>query len=352
MHSVYLRRSYRMKKIAVVILNYNGKAYLEKFLPTVIAYSSEATIYVADNASTDDSVDYLKTHFPSIELIVNAENGGFARGYNEALKHVSADYYVLLNSDIEVTPNWIMPNINLLENDDSIAAVQPKILAYNDKSKFEHAGACGGFLDKDMYPFCQGRIFDFTEVDHGQYDQNKEVFWATGACLFIRAEKYHEVGGLDEDFFAHMEEIDLCWRLKARGNKIFYCSDAAIYHVGGGTLNYQNPRKTYLNFRNSLYMLTKNYQGNLFFKLLRRLFLDGLAGALFLLKFQFRHFGAVFNAHVAFYKSLSKFLKKRKLEKSHNPQKITTGFYKKSIVFGSFLFGKKNFTDLNPNDFL
>lgn len=341
-----------MKKIAVVILNYNGRAYLEKFLPTVISYSREAIVYVADNCSTDDSVSYLRENFKSVELILNKENGGFAKGYNDALKDVEAEYYVLLNSDIEVTPGWIQPCIDLLEKDTTIAAVQPKILAYNSKDRFEHAGAAGGFLDKDFYPFCQGRIFDHTEVDQNQYNEEREVFWATGACLFIRSKKYHEVGGLDEDFFAHMEEIDLCWRLKSRGNKIYYCPKSSIYHVGGGTLSYLNPKKTYLNFRNSLFMLTKNYDGILFLKVLKRLLLDGLAAFLFIFKFQFRHFAAVFNAHIAYYSKLGTFLKKRKAEKKVRRTKITTGLYKKSIVFGSFLFGKKSFQDLDQNDFL
>ena len=199
-----------MEKIAVVILNYNWRTFLEQFLPTVIAHSAEAKIIVADNASTDDSLDYLKREFPAISIVVNESNGGFAKGYNDALKNVEAAYYVLLNSDIEVTENWIQPCIQLLESDPRIAAVQPKVLSYHNKSHFEHAGAAGGYLDKDFYPFCQGRIFENTEEDHGQYNVSHEVFWATGACLFIRAEKYHEVGGLDEDFFAHMEEIDLC----------------------------------------------------------------------------------------------------------------------------------------------
>ncbi|MDG1914504.1 MAG: glycosyltransferase family 2 protein [Crocinitomix sp.] len=341
-----------MKKTAVVILNYNGRAYLEKFLPTVISCSPGATVYVADNCSTDDSVAYLQENFKSVELIINEENGGFAKGYNDALKRVEAEYYVLLNSDIEVTPDWIKPCIDLLEKDPSIAAVQPKILAFNAKDRFEHAGAAGGFLDNDFYPFCRGRIFDQTELDQNQYNEDREVFWATGACLFIRAEKYHEVGGLDEDFFAHMEEIDLCWRLKSRGNKIYYCAQSHIYHVGGGTLSYQNPKKTYLNFRNSLFMLTKNYDGILFFKVLKRLFLDGLAAMLFVFKFQFRHFAAVFNAHMSYYSKLGAFLKKRKAEKTAGRVKITTGLYKKSIVFGSFLFGKKSFQNLDQKDFL
>lgn len=341
-----------MDKVAVVILNYNGKAYLEQFLPTVLEYSQGvASVYVADNCSTDDSVDFLTANFPNVHLIVNPENGGFAKGYNDALKLIKANYYVLLNSDIEVTENWISPCISVLDNDETIAALQPKVLAYHAKDKFEHAGAAGGFLDKDLYPFCRGRIFDHTEIDNGQYDTNREVFWATGACLFIRADKYHEVGGLDEDFFAHMEEIDLCWRLKSRGNKIYYCADSAIYHVGGGTLNYDNPKKTYLNFRNSLFMLTKNYGGILFFKLFKRLMMDGLAAALFIFKLQFSHFAAVFKSHMSYYGKLRTFLKKRKVEKSARKVKVTTGIYHKSIVFGSFLSGKKTFQDLDQKDF-
>jgi GT2 family glycosyltransferase len=338
-------------KVAVVILNYNGKSFLEKFLPSVLTYSGEAAIYVADNASTDDSVSFLKSNFPSVKLIINSQNGGFAKGYNDALKEVDADYYVLLNSDIEVTPNWIQPCIDLLDSNADIVAVQPKILAWHDRAKFEHAGAAGGFLDKNFYPFCQGRLFENTETDQGQYNQNREVFWATGACMFIRAKEYHQAGGLDEAFFAHMEEIDLCWRLKSIGHKIYYCSDSTIYHVGGGTLNYMNPRKTYLNFRNSLYMIAKNYDGILFFKMFKRLCLDGIAANLFLIKFQFRHFWAVFRAHISFYGHLSILLKQRKELKAKRISFNRTGFYKKNIVFKKFLGGVKTFRDLKESDF-
>lgn len=341
-----------MEKTAVVILNYNGKKFLEKFLPTVIQFSAEATIIVADNCSTDDSVTFLQENFnDAVTLIVNESNGGFAKGYNDALAQVNATYYVLLNSDIEVTPNWIKPCLDLLTSSANIAAVQPKVLAYNNKLKFEHAGAAGGFLDNDYFPFCQGRIFDNTEEDNGQYDTNREVFWATGACLFIRAEAYHSVGGLDEDFFAHMEEIDLCWRLKTRGHKIYYCADAHIYHVGGGTLNYANPKKTYLNFRNSLFMLTKNYPHLLFFKLIKRMLLDGLAAWLFIFKGQFPHFWAVFKAHLHFYAKLGRFLGKRKQEKPYRKQFNATGIYRKSIVIGSFLKGITSFRALDENKF-
>lgn len=341
-----------MKKTAVVILNYNGKDFLAKFLPAVIEFSENASIVIADNCSTDDSVKFIEENYANqVELIINESNGGFAKGYNDALAKVNADYYVLLNSDIEVTANWMTPCLEILDNNSEIVAVQPKILAYNNKNKFEHAGAAGGFLDKDYFPFCQGRIFDHTEEDTNQYNENKEIFWATGACLFIRAEAYHEVGGLDEDFFAHMEEIDMCWRLKTRGHKIFYCANAHIYHVGGGTLNYNNPRKTYLNFRNSLYMLTKNYSGILFFKLVKRMVLDGIAACLFIVKGQFSHFLAVFRAHMHFYGKLGRFLKKRKAEKPFRKTFNKTGLYRKSIVFGSFLNGIKSFKELDQTKF-
>jgi len=338
-------------KIAVVILNYNGRSFLEKFLPSVVAHSIGSEVYVADNASTDDSVQFVQSNYPQIKMVINKENGGFAKGYNDALKLITADYYVLLNSDIEVTENWIKPCIDLLESDNQIVAVQPKILAYNNKTKFEHAGAAGGFLDKDFYPFCQGRIFEFTEEDNGQYNQNREVFWATGACLFIRSDAYHKAGGLDEDFFAHMEEIDLCWRLKSQGHKIFYCSDSIIYHVGGGTLSYMNPRKTYLNFRNSLYMIAKNYDGILFFKMFKRLMLDGVAGSLFLIKFQFKHFWAVLKAHFSFYANISKLVKKRKMIKATRTNFNSVGLYKKNIVGKKFISGITKFSDLRKEDF-
>ncbi|MBL7898414.1 MAG: glycosyltransferase family 2 protein [Crocinitomicaceae bacterium] len=340
-----------MKKTAVVILNYNGKGFLEKFLPGVLACSQEASVILADNCSTDDSVSFLKNNFPEVEIILNNENGGFAKGYNDALRKVQADYYVLLNSDIEVTPGWLEPCIQILDEHPDIAAVQPKILAWHDKTKFEHAGAAGGFLDKDYYPFCQGRIFENIESDNGQYNENREIFWATGACMFVRAKLYHESGGLDDSFFAHMEEIDLCWRLKTKGHKIYYCAQSHIYHVGGGTLNYMNPKKTYLNFRNSLYMITKNYQGVLFFKIFKRLCLDGIAASLFLFKFQFRHFGAVFNAHMSYYGQLSVLLKKRKELKQTTNNFNAAGLYKRNIVFKKFLGGVKTFHDLNPKDF-
>ena len=336
-------------EIAVVILNYNGENFLDKFLPNVIENPKNATIYVADNCSTDNSIEYLKENFPQIKLIINTENGGFAKGYNDALKHVKADYYVLLNSDIEVTPNWIEPCIDLLEKDKSIAALQPKILAYHNKTHFEHAGAAGGYLDQDFYPFCQGRIFDEVEFDNGQYDKSHEVFWATGACLFIRSELYHSIGGLDDDFFAHMEEIDMCWRLKQQNHKIFYCADSTIYHIGGGTLNYDNPKKTFLNFRNSLFMIAKNYDGNLFFKIFKRLLIDGLAGIMFIFKFQFKHCWAIIRAHFTFYTNLKILLQKRKNIKNNKTTFNSVGLFKGSIIFNKYIKGVKKFSDLKFN---
>lgn len=334
-----------------MILNYNGRKFLEEFLPSVTSYSGDAEIVVADNCSTDDSVDFLKSNYPAVTLVQNDENGGFAKGYNDALKHVSADIYVLLNSDIEVTENWISPCVDLLKSDDSIVAVQPKILSYKDRHKFEHAGAAGGFLDHQYYPFCQGRIFDSIEEDTHQYDKNREVFWATGACMFIRSEVYHTHGGFDEDFFAHMEEIDLCWRIKQRGQKIYYCPDAKVYHVGGGTLNYNNPRKTYLNFRNSLYMIMKNHDGPWLPKMFWRMFLDGLAAGMFLAKFEFANFWAVFRAHMSFYARLGSLNKKRKEIKKNRTTFNPVGLYKGTIVFKRFISGLKSFNELDEKRF-
>ena len=339
-------------KVAVVILNYNGRHFLEKFLPSVVKYSGDAAIYVADNCSTDDSVEFVKNNYPYVALIQNKENGGFAKGYNDALAHVEEDIYVLLNSDIEVTENWIQPCVDLLTSDNEIVAVQPKILAYDRREQFEHAGAAGGFLDKDFFPFCQGRIFDSIEEDKGQYSQSREVFWATGACLFIRKEAYRNAGGLDEDFFAHMEEIDLCWRLKTRGKRIYYCSEAHVFHVGGGTLNYNNPRKTYLNFRNSLYMIHKNYGKPWFFKMWWRMVLDGLAAMVFLVKFEFKNFWAVFRAHMAYYGHLGSLTKKRKENKKHRTTFNATGLYKGNVVFKKFLSGVKTFAELDEKKFI
>ena len=342
-------------KVAIVILNWNGKNFLEKFLPSVFAYNSTfSEIIVADNASSDDSVSFLKSKYPQVRIIHNANNGGFAKGYNDALKFVEAEYYVLLNSDVEVTPNWIDAVVEIMDRDKSIVACQPKIKAYSNKKLFEYAGAAGGFIDKYGYPFCRGRILDTLEEDIGQYNDVREIFWATGACLFVRAELYHKVNGFDEDFFAHMEEIDLCWRLKNLGYKVMYCPDSTVYHVGGGTLNKTSPKKTYLNFRNNLILLCKNHPPQYFFlKLMWRMNLDGIAGMKFLLSGQFSHFIAVLKAHKSFYSTLSTTLKKRKILKKQVTTYTTTAVYLHSIIADYYIRGKRTFKEIDlKNRFL
>ena len=337
-------------KVAVVILNYNGKKFLEEFLPNVIANCDPvlAEVIVADNASTDDSVDYMKTHFPDIRLIENGSNGGFATGYNLALRQVEAQYYVLLNSDIEVAPHWIEPIIKMMDADPSIAACQPKILSYYHKEQFEYAGASGGFIDKYGYPFCRGRVFQNMENDDRQYDDPLEVFWATGACMFVHADLYHQVGGLDDSFFAHMEEIDLCWRLKNAGYKVYCCPQSRVYHIGGGTLPKNSPRKTYLNFRNNLSLLVKNLpEKRVKRTILYRILLDWVAAFKFLLEGCPKDFQMVFKAHRDFYKRL-KALREYRKGSEHN---MVSCIYWKNIVFDSVLRGKKKFSDLKKSDF-
>jgi GT2 family glycosyltransferase len=339
-------------KVAVVILNWNGKSFLQKFLPSVVSCNcSFSEIIVADNASTDDSIAFLKENYPAIKIIVNQENGGFAKGYNDALKHVQAEYYVLLNSDVEVSAGWIEAVIALMDTDKNIAACQPKIRAYNDREFFEYAGAAGGFIDKYGYPFCRGRILDHLEKDKGQYDDVREIFWATGACMFVRSECFHKVNGFDEDFFAHMEEIDLCWRLKNLGHKIMYCPDSTVYHVGGGTLSKTSPRKTYLNFRNNLQLICKNHPPQYFVpKLLWRMILDGIAGIKFLISGQFTHFVAILKAHFSFYASFSGTMKKRRALKKEITQHTTSAVYLHSIISDFYLRGKKTFLEIDKPD--
>lgn len=333
------------QKIAVVILNWNGKKHLAQFLPSVIKFTPPyVDIVVADNGSTDDSITFVKEKFPQVLVTKNEKNGGFAKGYNDALKQVSADIYILLNSDVEVTENWIIPLIKRLNTSDKIAACQPKILSYLDKNKFEHAGAAGGFIDKFGFAFCRGRIFDFNEKDNLQYNQSTEIFWATGACLAIKADLYHQLGGFDEDFFAHMEEIDLCWRLKNNGYQIWYEANSTVYHLGGGTLNYNSPQKVYLNFRNNLFLITKNKASTfIFLDLFIRLVLDGIAGIFFLINGNFKGIVAVLKAHFSFYANLGKMMQKRKqLTQKDN----LYGIYPKSIVWNYFIKKKKKFSEL------
>ncbi len=334
--------------VAVVILNWNGQKFLEKFLPSVIERSGNARIIVADNDSRDNSVDYLKKNFPLVELIINESNGGYAKGYNDALKQIDTDYYVLLNSDIEVTEGWIEPVISLMDSDPTIAACQPKLRAYHQPDEFEYAGASGGFIDKWGYPFCRGRVFNSLEKDLGQYDDVEEVFWASGAAMFVKADAFWQVGGLDEDFFAHMEEIDLCWRLKNQGYKIMVQPASVVFHVGGGTLPKNSPRKTYLNFRNNFYLLYKNLPKRDFYLVFFfRLFWDGVAGLKFLLEGHWKDSIAVVKAHIHFYLNLRRSFKKRNKIKQHRVSKI----YQKNIVIQHFLFRKKKFSKLNPKHF-
>jgi GT2 family glycosyltransferase len=332
--------------VAVVILNWNGKGLLEQFLPGVLrsAYNNLQVI-VGDNASSDDSIVFLRNNYPSVRIIQNDKNYGFAEGYRIILDQVEADYYVLLNSDVEVPENWIAPVISMMENDSLIAAAQPKIKWQKNKNSFEYAGAAGGYLDMHGYPFCRGRIFDTIEFDNGQYNESGEIFWASGAALFIRSGHWKEVGGLDPDFFAHMEEIDLCWRLKNLGYKIMYCSAAEVYHVGGGTLNADNPYKTYLNFRNNLIILQKNLPLNdAYFRIFIRFFMDFIAWIHFIMEGKTDFAMAVTRAHVDFFKRFWHNAKKR--TGRQRPFLQHAGQYRSSIVYDYFIRKIKYFSGL------
>ena len=321
-----------MKKIAVVILNWNGAKLLEQFLPSVIEHSDEATIYVVDNASTDSSIEVLKTKFPSVNIIQNDGNYGFAKGYNMALQQVEEDYYALVNSDVEVTEGWLSPILTVFDKELNVSIIQPKILDYKNKEYFEYAGAAGGFIDQYGYPYCRGRIFETIEKDNGQYDDAIEIFWVSGACFFIRKEVYRKLNGFDDDFFAHQEEIDLCWRAFNLGYKAKYISLSVVYHVGGATLNESNPKKTFLNFRNSLLMLTKNLPKNKLVPILfLRLCLDGLAGIQFIFTGKFVHSFAILKAHISFYGLINKNLKKR------NGKPADNYYHTNSIVYNYFV---------------
>ncbi len=332
--------------VAVVILNWNGKAYLKQFLPGILLSEYDnLQIVVGDNASTDDSVSFLQENFPTVKIIQNDQNYGFAGGYNKVLECVEADYFILLNSDVEVVPNWIKPIINLMESDAQIAAAQPKIKWQLNKNQFEYAGAAGGYLDIYAFPFCRGRLFNVYEFDNGQYNEQKEVFWASGAAFFIKSKCWREAGGLDADLFAHMEEIDLCWRLKNLNYKIMYCPDAEVYHVGGGTLQTENPFKTYLNFRNNLIIMQKNLPaGDAIFRITIRMFIDFIAWWHFLLTGKPKFTMAVTKGHWHFLKSLPKTNKKRKLvQKDYTKH---TGVYNNSIVWAFFIKKIKYFSKL------
>ena len=319
-------------KIAVVLLNWNGRKLLEQFLPTLVQYSPEATIYVADNASTDDSVAFVKASFPNVQIIQNSSNLGFAGGYNQALQNSDTEILALVNTDVEVTKNWLVPIIETFKSEPKTAIVQPKIKDYKNPEFFEYAGAAGGFIDQFGYPYCRGRIFDTLEKDVAQYDDDCSIFWASGACFFIRNSVYSELGGFDSDFFAHQEEIDLCWRAKNKGYDIKYTAKSIVYHIGGATLNHANPKKTFLNFRNSLLMLTKNLPKNqLLYVLFIRLLLDGIAGIRFLFQGELKHLLAILKAHFSFYFLFLKIYKKR------NSHQIKTYYQSKSIVYSYYV---------------
>lgn len=362
---------HKLPKVAIVILNYNGMkdSYLSRFLPSVYAsVYPNLELYVADNKSTDDSVVFLKSQgfqphsnkspqehdFPRY-LIEMEENYWFAGGYNKALQVVDAEYYILLNSDVEVAPNWIQPVIDLMEEDPQVAACQPKIRMVAAPYLFEHAGAAGGFIDKWGYPFCRGRVFTKVEEDRGQYDQNLEIFWATGAAMFIRKELFHSMGGFDEDYKAHMEEIDLCWRLKRANYKIMVCPESVVWHVGGGTLPQHSPQKAFLNFRNSLSTIFKNEEGSKAYTIVFiRLLLDAIAGFRFLLNGEFANIGAIVRAHWSFFGMYTKNVKKRKetaaLVAKHcyeKPHFRATGVYPNSLVWQHFVKGKQTFEELD-----
>ncbi|UJH92276.1 glycosyltransferase family 2 protein [Antarcticibacterium sp. 1MA-6-2] len=327
--------------IGVVILNWNGLKLLKQFLPDVVSFSSEATVYVADNASTDNSIKYVELNFPGVKIIRNEVNGGYAKGYNDALASVKEDIFVLLNSDVQVTPHWLEPILATFKKYPVAGAVQPKLLDFKRPEYFEYAGAAGGYIDRFGYPYCRGRVFETIEKDEGQYDDEQEIFWGSGACLAIRREVFYEAGAFDEDYFAHQEEIDLCWRLNSLGYKVRYVSTSVVYHVGGATLNSMNPQKTFYNFRNSLYNLIKNLPSHqLIWVIFLRMILDGVAGIQFLFEGKANHFSAVLKAHINFYKRLPLLLRKRK----NFPKKLNY-FSKNSVVCTYFLKGEKKFSN-------
>ncbi|MFM9908384.1 MAG: glycosyltransferase family 2 protein [Chitinophagaceae bacterium] len=335
--------------VSIVILNWNGRKYLDQFLPSILntTYPNKE-IVIIDNASTDDSVNFVENKFPTIKIIRLPVNYGFAKGYNEGLKQVKADYFVLLNSDVEVEPGWIEPCMELLESNKNIAVCQPKVLQYNNKTLFEYAGGCGGWLDRFGYPFAKGRIFDVCEKDEGQYNEAAPVFWASGAAFFIRANQFHEMKGFDEYFFAHQEEIDLCWRLQWAGYLIYCCPQSVVYHVGGGTLPKGNSQKVFLNFRNNLVMLAKNLTGSeVFLKISWRFVLDGVSATKSLFAGQGTYFIAVIRAHGAFLEWL--FLKRSSSIFPDKRNKKWKGYFPKSVVWKHFIEGKNKFSEIVEN---
>lgn len=336
-----------MPKVAIVILNFNGEKFLRDLLPNVVANSPEGEVIVADNGSSDGSIAFMKNEMPHVRLIEFTENYGFAEGYNRALRLVEAEYYILLNSDVEVTPGWLRPLISYMDAHPETAACQPKLMAFHQRDSFEYAGACGGFIDALGYPFCRGRIFGTVEKDEKQYDSVMEVFWATGACLMVRSHLYHEIGGLDGEFFAHMEEIDMCWRMKARGHSIVCVPESMVFHVGGGTLSAESPRKTYLNFRNNMLMLYKNQFDHYGCRFVVRMLLDYVAALQMLVQGKPKNARAVFKARRDFWKMKKAFAEKRRTNKQQTISNIPQGMLTSSILMAYYLKGKKRFNQLN-----
>ncbi len=338
-----------MPKTAIVILNWNGLNYLKMFLGTVIKLSTDndTIICVADNGSTDGSVEWVEENFNEVKLILLDKNYGFAEGYNKAIDQLDAKYFLLLNSDIEVTEGWMQPLVRFMDDNQDVASCQPKILSYYQKDHFEHAGAAGCFIDKYGYPFCRGRIINIVEKDSGQYESQINVFWSSGACMIVRAEAWKRCGGFDPDFFAHMEEIDLCWRFQKAGYRVCFLPDSVIYHVGGGTLPYNSPFKTYLNFRNSLFLLYKNLPDRRFHTVLFiRKLLDGLAAIFFLSKGSLESVKAVWKAHMDFYRAIHQLKIKRKKVKELEISESGTNILNKSIVFEFYVKGNNTYTSL------
>ncbi|WP_118972389.1 glycosyltransferase family 2 protein [Taibaiella koreensis] len=338
---------------AVVILSYNSRKWHELFLPKIVEQARQGyDVFVVDHASPDDTSEYIQHHFPYVQLIRLSENHGFAWGYAEALKQIQAKYYILLSSDFEVTDNWFAPIHAAMEADENMAACQPKIRYYRDRAYFEYAGAAGGFMDKWGYLFCRGRIFSTLEPDEGQYDTPADLFWASGGCFVVRSEIYHHLGGLDPDLFAHMEEVDLCWRMKNAGYKIGYVPGSTVFHVGGSIISYGSPQKTFYNFRNSLVLLLKNEKGGkLVWLLPLRLLLDGVAGLQLLASGQVKNILAIMRAHWSFFLSFGKWHRKRLTVKSLVTTRDEKGIYRRSIIMQYFVRGKKKFSQLDPADF-
>lgn len=337
--------------VTIVILNWNGRSFLEQFLPSVMATDYEAfEVLVVDNGSADDSLSWLSQHYPQVRQLPLDKNYGFTTGNNLALPEVKTPYFVLLNNDVEVEAGWLRPLVDLMDQDPQVAAIQPKLLAYQDRERFEYAGAAGGFIDKLGYPFSRGRIFELTEKDEGQFEEPCEIFWSTGACMLVRKSVVDEIGLFEDRYFAHMEEIDFCWRAKNFGYKIMYEPGGVAYHLGGGTLPRSSPRKTFLNARNSLATMLKNLPASqVWYKFFFRLVLDGVWGARSLLRGEFKILWAIFRAHFAIYGSFGFWLRRRReiARKTGGIPRHGPGYYPKSIVWQHFAKGKKRFFDLD-----